>query len=399
MNILDKLPDQSKKDLKKLWDIFPNARLVGGVVRDLLVQKSISDIDIATMDLPDRIIEKLSRAGIKGIPTGIEHGTVTAIINHHSYEITTLRKDIKTDGRHAKVVWTQDWQEDAARRDFTINALYCDKNGKLWDYFHGQEDLSLGHVRFVGTAHERIAEDFLRILRYFRFYARYGKTQPDLDAVNAIQFYATQLDTLSAERVWSELRKIITGPRAGDVLNLMDRYGVLTVLMPFGYRLDPFVKLISAGVPDNAIIRLSALIKGSATIVAKKFKLSSKDAKFLSRLEKPLSLKADVSDKRLVQLKALYSLDVLIGQSWLEQIKHRDDDFILWDKWRKRVIDIPTPVFPVKGKDLIELGVEKGPIMGKILESVKIWWIDGGCYASALDCIEWLKRHSLKNTD
>ncbi|MCT6895828.1 MAG: CCA tRNA nucleotidyltransferase, partial [Commensalibacter sp.] len=181
MNILDKLPDQSKKDLKKLWDIFPDARLVGGVVRDLLVQKPISDIDIATMDLPDRIIEKLSRAGIKGIPTGIEHGTVTAIINHHSYEITTLRKDIKTDGRHAKVVWTQDWREDAARRDFTINALYCDKNGKLWDYFHGQEDLSLGHVRFVGTAHERIAEDFLRILRYFRFYARYGKTQPDLD--------------------------------------------------------------------------------------------------------------------------------------------------------------------------------------------------------------------------
>lgn len=399
MNILDKLPDQSKKDLKKLWDIFPDARLVGGVVRDLLVQKSISDIDIATMDPPDRIIEKLSRAGIKGIPTGIEHGTVTAIINHHSYEITTLRKDIKTDGRHAKVVWTQDWQEDAARRDFTINALYCDKNGKLWDYFHGQEDLSLGHVRFVGTAHERIAEDFLRILRYFRFYARYGKTQPDLDAVNAIQFYATQLDTLSAERVWSELRKIITGPRAGDVLNLMDRYGVLTILMPFGYRIDPFLKLIAAGVPDNAIIRLSALIKGSVTLVAKKFKLSNKDAKFLSRLEKPLSLKADASDKRLVQLKALYSLDVLIGQSWLEQIKHQDDDFILWDKWRKRVIDIPTPVFPVKGKDLIELGVEKGPIMGKILESVKIWWIDGGCYASALDCIEWLKRHSLKNTD
>lgn len=399
MNILDQLPNQSLLHLRKLWSVFPDARLVGGVVRDLIACNVISDIDLATPEPPELVLNQLQKTGIKAVPTGLAHGTVTAILEDQAYEITTLRKDVRTDGRHAQVCWTQKWQEDAARRDFTINAIYCDQNGTVYDYFHGQDDLAQGHVRFVGMAKTRISEDYLRILRFFRFYARYGNGQPDSDAVTNIQALAIHLQSLSAERVWSEFQKILIGPRVHDILNMMDHYEVLPIVLPFQYDLGFLNQLIKVGAPENAILRLAGLVQGNAAQIAKQFKLSNKDSKFLSNLQKPLSLKTDLSDRQQVQLRAIYPVEVLVGQSWLEQAKNVDQDAGLWKQWRERIIALPEPVFPLGGKDLMEMGIEQGPEIGKYLKDVKSWWIEQGCKASADECREWLKSHSLKRLD
>lgn len=392
MNILENLTDKS--NLQKLWSIFPSARLVGGAVRDLLIKRPVSDIDMATPEAPDLILDKLKKAEIKAIPTGIAHGTITAIVNHCSYEITTLRKDIKTDGRHAQVAWTDNWQEDAARRDFTINALYCDQTGKIWDFYQGQEDLVQGRVRFIGEAEARINEDFLRILRFFRFYARYGQGKPNKDAIKAIQKYAMDLRLLSAERIWSELQKIITGPKANEIISMMDDYKVLPVVMPFDYSLHNFDQLIRIGVPSEVIVRLAGLVKVEAYQVSRQLKLSRQQTKFLQALQKPLPLSVYDTDKQLIQFRADYDLDVLLGKSWLEQIKTDSSEHILWTQWRERVALIPQPVFPLSGKDLLALGIEKGPVMGKTLYQIRKWWLDGGCIATIKECIEWFKNHT-----
>ncbi len=396
MTIIDELPDQSKLDLDKLWVIFPKARLVGGVVRDLIAGKVVSDIDVATPEPPELILDQLKIAGIKVIPTGISHGTVTALFDHRSYEITTLRKDVEMDGRHAKVCWTKKWHEDAARRDFTINALYCDRKGKIWDYFHGQEDLKRGHVRFVGAAKARISEDYLRILRYFRFYARYGKGEMDAEAVEAIQLYASYLNSLSAERLWLEFQKIIIGPKVVLIMKEMDFYGVLPVLIPLHYDLDLFNQLINKGVPADAILRLAGLVKDHVLQLAKRFKLSNKDAKILSNLNKSLPLSIENTEKQLIQLRASYPLTQLIGRSWLEQMNDNIYSSELWDQWRERVNKLSQPLFPIRGQDLIKLGIEIGPVLGEYLDEVKNWWMEGGCIASAQECLEWFKSHSLK---
>lgn len=176
---------------------------MGGVVRDLMMGRSVADVDLATPEPPEQVLATLKQAGIKAIPTGLAHGTVTAVIESAPYEITTLRRDVETDGRHAVVVWTADWREDAARRDFTMNAMSRGRDGVLHDYFGGQQDLAQGLVRFVGNAATRIAEDALRILRFFRFQARYGRGQPDAEAIEAVTAQAGLLRGLSVERIWS----------------------------------------------------------------------------------------------------------------------------------------------------------------------------------------------------
>ena len=183
-----------------IFDALPHARIVGGAVRDALIGRAVADIDLATPDTPDAVAAALARSGIRCVPTGLDHGTQTAVVNGRGYEITTLRRDVETDGRHAVVAFTDDWREDAARRDFTINAMSMTRDGAVFDYFGGQADLRAGIVRFVGDAATRIAEDYLRILRFFRFFARYGGT-PDPAAVAAIRDALPGLAGLSVERV------------------------------------------------------------------------------------------------------------------------------------------------------------------------------------------------------
>jgi poly(A) polymerase len=202
--------DGLKRIVAALDDVYGGPRYVGGAVRDTLLGLPVSDVDIATALLPNEVINRLEAAGIKAIPTGIEHGTVTAAVDGKNYEITTLRRDVATDGRRATVAFATDWQEDASRRDFTINALYADpKSGEVFDYFNGLSDLEARRLRFIGDAHQRIAEDFLRILRYFRFLARYGGGQIDADAIAACATGAHGLTALSRERIAQELTRIL----------------------------------------------------------------------------------------------------------------------------------------------------------------------------------------------
>ena len=213
---------------------LPHARIVGGAVRDALAGVPIADIDLATPDPPEATTASLERAGLRVIPTGLSHGTVTALVDDRAFEITTLRRDVSTDGRHAEVAWTTDWRADAARRDFTINAMSLARDGTLYDYFGGQSDLAAGIVRFVGDPATRIAEDFLRILRFFRFFARYARAAPDQAATSAIRAAVPGLARLSPERLWSELKKILSAPAPGAAIHLMADLGVLSALIPEG---------------------------------------------------------------------------------------------------------------------------------------------------------------------
>lgn len=397
MNILMDFPDQ--ENLQKLWSLFPSARLVGGAVRDMLIKRPVADVDMATPDSPERVLDKLRHAGIRAIPTGMQHGTVTALFNHRPYEITTLRRDVKTDGRHAQVLWTDDWQEDAARRDFTINALYCDRNGTLWDYHQGYADLLQGKIRFIGVPQLRIAEDFLRILRYFRFYARYGAGPPDSEAMQAIRDHAKSLTLLSAERIWVELQKILTGPVADEMVYMMDHVGVLPVILPFGYSVDSFSAMVRAGTPPEGILRLSGLVTAQSSVVASQLRISRKQERLLSGLQNPLTLSVKDSDRRLTQLRAIHDLELLLGKSWLVQAGEKHADPVLWEEWRKRVAAIPRAKFPLSGRDLVRLGMGTGPRLGERLRQIKGWWLQGGCVATAEECLEWFKRHTHEGND
>lgn len=391
MGVLEKL--SCLDDLNQLWIVLPNARLVGGVVRDLLAGKPVADIDLATPEPPKKVIEKLRNVGISVIPTGLSHGTVTAVINHRPYEITTLRKDVVTDGRHAQVVWTNSWEEDAARRDFTINAMFCDKEGRIWDFYQGQQDLSAGNIRFVGNAKERIKEDVLRTLRFFRFYARYGKGQPDKEAIIAIQSLNTLLPNLSAERVWAELQKILTGPTADEIVGMMDQYGVLTELMPFGYDLAFFQKMVCLGAPAEAVLRLAGLVKGSSQIVGKQLRMSRKQEKLLWGLQQSLDISYKDKEIKKRQLRAEYDLELLLGQSWMKQTASYLDESQEWDLWRQSITVIEQPIFPVMGQDLIKIGMLPGPDMGDNLRVIREFWLQSGCYVNQEECLEWFKSH------
>jgi len=224
--------------LRAVLAALPEARIVGGAVRDAIAGHPISDVDLATPRTPDEVTASLGRAGIKAVPTGLGHGTVTAVVGHRGFEVTTLRRDIETDGRHAVVAFTDDWRADAARRDFTINALSMSPDGEVFDYHAGIADLRAGRVRFVGDARSRVAEDYLRILRYFRFLARYGAGEPDPQALAAIREGVPGLAQLSGERLWSELKRILSAPDPWAALGLMADLEVLEAVLP-STRPDP----------------------------------------------------------------------------------------------------------------------------------------------------------------
>ena len=209
-----------------------SARFVGGCVRDALLGLNVKDVDIATPETPERVIELIEEADLRAIPTGIDHGTVTAICDGIPFEITTLRRDIETYGRRARVSFTEDWAEDAARRDLTLNALYCDRLGKVYDPIGGLEDLKAGRIRFVGDARARIEEDILRLLRFFRFFAFYGSAPADVEALNACRDMAPQLNQLSVERVWKELSRLLLAPDPTQAFSLMSSYGILAHILP-----------------------------------------------------------------------------------------------------------------------------------------------------------------------
>jgi poly(A) polymerase/tRNA nucleotidyltransferase (CCA-adding enzyme) len=357
---------------------LPRARLVGGCVRDMLAGRDVADIDLATPDTPDAILVALNEAGLRAVPTGLAHGTVTAISQGRSFEITTLRRDEETDGRHARVAWTDDFTEDAARRDFTINAMSLDRSGTLHDPFGGQADLASGRVRFVGAAALRIAEDHLRILRFFRFFARYGAEPPDSEATAAIGGAVGSLAALSAERVWSELKRILAVPDPRPALRLMERLGVLAAILPEAgppARLDG---LQEHNAPPDPILRLAVLLTGAAGHLPERLKLSGAERDRLAGLlAGPAPDPAD-DDDALRRKLAETEPALLIGRAWRV---HPQADAL-----RARLSAMPRPVFPLEGRHALALGWSPGPDLGRALREVRGWWLQGGCVASFAQC-------------
>jgi poly(A) polymerase/tRNA nucleotidyltransferase (CCA-adding enzyme) len=332
---------------------------VGGCVRDTLAGVAVADVDLATPDTPDQTIAALEAAGLRAIPTGIAHGTVTALSAGEHFEITTLRRDVETDGRHAQVAFTDDWREDAARRDFTINAMSLTPDGVVHDYFGGVDDVAAGIVRFVGDSATRIREDYLRILRYFRFFARYNPSQPDTQAVTAIAAERAGLAQLSAERIWSEIKRILTAPAPDRALALMAQIGVLETLLP-GHRLMALNPL-----PADAMLRLAALLPcGLAPL-----NLSGAEAERLLALS-GVAPDETVSDDDLRRLLADVAPDILIGRAWLAGRS---------GALRARIAATEPPIFPLQGRDLAQAGIKPGPAMGQYLRDLRQYWLTNAC--------------------
>ncbi|NKC34359.1 CCA tRNA nucleotidyltransferase, partial [Falsiroseomonas selenitidurans] len=240
---------------------LPGARAVGGCVRDALAGRAVHDVDVAAPLPPEAIAQRLREAGLKVFETGLAHGTVTAVLDHQPVEVTALRRDLATDGRHAEVAWTTDWREDAARRDFTFNAMSMDAAGRLWDYFDGRADLEAGRVRFVGDAATRLREDYLRALRFFRFWARYGRGAPDAAALAAIGGAVEGLRArIAPERIWMELKRLLEVADPVEALALMRQAGLLAAVLPEAGPLGPLRALLACAAPAAPLLRLAALL-------------------------------------------------------------------------------------------------------------------------------------------
>lgn len=356
---------------------LPGARVVGGAVRDALAGRPVADIDLATPWPPEQVIAALQAAGLKAAPTGLAHGTVTAISAHRGFEVTTLRRDVATDGRHAEVAFDAGWREDAARRDFTINALSLTPEGEVFDYFGGIADLAAGAVRFVGPASQRIAEDYLRILRFFRFFARYGGGVPDPEALAAIAAGRAGLAQLSVERVWSELKRLLAAPAPGRAVALMDQTRVLDAVLPEGSTPERLATLLAAGAPADPVLRLAALAAGEPAALAARLKLSGAEAATLVALRGPVP-PADASEDALRRALAETPGQVLAGRAWLAG---RPAAFAT------RLAAMEQPVFPLRGRDLRAAGMAPGPELGQRLDAARRWWLAGGCHADAAACL------------
>jgi poly(A) polymerase len=359
-------------------------RFVGGAVRNALSGWPVGDIDIAVPMPPQETLRRLEIAAIKAVPTGIEHGTITAIVNGHPFEVTSLRRDVETDGRHAIVAFTDDWEEDAMRRDFTMNALYASGDGEIFDYHGGVEDLIAGRVRFVGDAATRIKEDYLRILRLFRFHAWYGKGDMDLAALRAAADAKAKLALLSGERIAKELLRLLECQNPVPALRLMAASGVLSELLPYALQLPRLEHLVlieaeNQFAPDP-LLRLAALLPddGTAAVaLGERLKLSGAERARLEGLtgskEKiPAYLSAADVRRLLYRMGAPRFRDRVLlswaaGPRGASQMQWRMLLSIA-DGWER-------PRFPITGRDAMAAGLPEGPEIGRILETLEAWWL------------------------
>ena len=345
-----------------------NARYVGGAVRDTLLGIAVKDVDIATPLEPQEVMRRLKAHSITVIPTGIEHGTVTAVLKGGPVEITTLRHDVSTDGRRATVAFASDWQDDAARRDFTINALYADPETlEVFDWFGGLEDLAARRLRFIGDARQRIREDHLRILRYFRFQARFGSQPADEEAESAVAELAATLKGLSRERVGMEMMNLLGLPDPAPTVARMAELGVLAVVLPEA-DVAALVALVAQeqaqDVAPDALRRLAALLPADVPLaesVASRFRLSGAQ-------KKRLALAAGRDGGECEARALAYRLGVEAAL----------DRLLLTGQPISALRDWDVPVFPLKGGDIVARGVKAGPEVARVLRAVEARWIAAG---------------------
>jgi poly(A) polymerase len=349
-------------------------RYVGGCVRDTLLGLKVSDVDFATRLAPEEVMRRLKAARIKAVPTGLAHGTVTAIVEGVPFEVTTLRRDVATDGRRATVAYTEDWREDAARRDFTINALSADPARlDIFDYFGGEADLSARRVRFIGDPLTRIAEDHLRILRFFRFHARFGEGDPDPAGLEACAARANDLMALSRERIADELTKLLALPEPAATVRLMVARGIFRPVLPEigeagAERLERLVEREKqAGTPPDPLRRLAALLPADPEVagaVAARLRLSNKAQRRLTTAGRRDGA-ATLPEVLAYQLGRDEAADrILLGDSDLTALKALDG-------WKR-------PKLAVGGGDLIAMGLDAGPLVARTLQAVEREWAESG---------------------
>jgi poly(A) polymerase len=372
-------------ETRAVMDALGDARFVGGVVRNALMGRPVSDIDIATPSTPDEVTKKLEAAKLRAIPTGLEHGTVTALVNGKTYEVTTLRRDVSTDGRRAVVAFTTDWKEDSQRRDFTINALYANAEGEIFDYDNGIADLQAGRVRFIGDAVASIREDFLRILRLFRFHAWYGKGEIDADALRASAAEKAGLVKLSGERIQKEVLKLLEADNSVAMLRVMAASGILSEILPGDLQIVRLERLVAIDsnnffTPDP-LLRLAALLPDdakTASAIADRLKLSNAYRERLEDLaggrEKVVSYLSIREVRKLLYRIGIARFKDRVMLRWAEDEKA--SNAIQWRAMLAMADAWVRPVFPLDGGNVMAAGVPQGPLIGKILNEVEEWWID-----------------------
>src|SRR5262245_23486571 len=370
------------------------ARFVGGCVRDALAGRAVGDVDFATPDPPERVLARLAAARIKAVPTGIAHGTVTAVVGGRPFEITTLRRDVATDGRRATVAFTDDWEADAARRDFTINAMSADPDGTLHDRFGGAADLAAGRVRFVGDPDTRLEEDHLRLLRFFRFHARFGRGAPDEAALAACRRWAPKLARLSAERVRAELLKLLGAPDPAPTVATMLEGAILAAVLREIGAAAALARLVALERPRglaDPLRRLAALLPRDARIVdavGERLRMSNAERARLAAVSAPGPDPADAA-----------ALAAALYRDGVEAVRDRllldaaaapappaaiDAALTTVERWNR-------PSFPLRGEDVMALGVA-GPRVGQLLAAVESWWMAGGFRADRAACLAELRR-------
>jgi poly(A) polymerase len=376
------------------------ARVAGGAVRNSLMGLPVADVDIATTLRPEIVVERAKAAGIKAVPTGIEHGTVTLVIDGAPFEVTTLRRDVATDGRRAEVAFGTDWQMDAERRDLTINALYATQDGTVVDLVNGLPDIESRAVRFIGDAATRIAEDHLRILRFFRFFALYGSGRPDAEGLKACARARETLGKLSAERVWSEMKKLLGAPDPGRALLWMRQAGVLTEILPETEKwgIDAIPGLIEAekafGWKPDALLRLAAMVPADRDRLkglAERLRLSKAEAATLDYWASAPEIAPKLAETAFDRLLYRNGPQGLVMRLKLALAAARargpgDPSALAFaglcqrllaraGKWQK-------PSFPLTGTDVLAVGIPAGPRVGAALSAIEDAWVAGNFHES-----------------
>ncbi len=370
-------------------------RVVGGAVRNSLLGVPVADVDLATTLVPQAVTERAVAEGIKVVPTGIAHGTVTLVVHGRPFEVTTLRRDVATDGRHAEVAFGTDWQVDAERRDLTMNALYADREGRVIDLIGGLADIESRTVRFIGDAHQRVAEDYLRVLRFFRFFAQYGHGRPDAEGLRASARAKEELARLSAERIWAEMKKLLGAADPGRALLWMRTSGVLTVVLPETEKwgIDAIPGLIAAeaayGWAPDALLRLMAIVPPDAerlAALAERLRLSRAEAARLQAFAEAPAVKADMAGTALDRLLYRAGRDGIADRLRLALALARSKAEFEPEKMAeaarlldhlKRAEAWVKPAFPLGGADLLKAGVAPGPAVGRVLAALETSWVEG----------------------
>lgn len=401
VTIAGRAPWLADKHLQSLLNALSGdgeeARIVGGAIRNALLGQKVSDIDIATTTLPEETMRRAAGRGFKVVPTGIEHGTVTVVAGGRPYEVTTLRADVETDGRRAKVAFGRDWKVDAERRDFTINALYARADGTVVDHVGGLRDIETRTLRFIGDAETRIREDFLRILRFFRFFAWYGSGRPEAQGLKACTRLKDGLTGLSKERIWDELKKLLSAPDPSRALLWMRQTGVLTLILPESEKwgIDAIHGLTRAeeelGWEPDVLLRLESLIPPDAErmeALGERLRMSNAERARLEAWARAEAAKPNLSDLGLARRIYRGSKQAIIDRLRLALAAVRVEaaggnaaammEAGRYARLLEKAEAYEAPRFPLSGGDLIAAGMKKGPQVGRAQRALEDIWIESG---------------------